>query len=105
MHGVIARTGPGTSGLSGFIVEADRSGVRPGVANDSTGLRGFNIGEVIFEDCRIPAINRLGEEGQGIQIAHKAITCYGKSNLAAVALGIHQSLFETTRNYAQERSI
>lgn len=105
VHGVIARTGPGSKGLSAFIVEADRPGVRPGAANDSTGLRGFNIGEVIFENCRIPVANRLGEEGTGLQIAHRAITCYGKPNLTAVALGVHQSLFETTRDYAGQRTI
>ena len=105
VHGVIARTGNGSDGLSAFLVEADRPGVRPGVANDSTGLRGFNIGEVIFEKCRIPAANRIALEGMGLQIAHRSITCYGKPNLTAVALGVHQSLFETTRDYAEERTI
>lgn len=91
--------------MSAFIVEADRPGVRPGKANDNTGLRGFNIGEVIFEDCRIPASNRLGEEGQGLEIAHRSITCYGKPNLTAVALGVHQSLFEQTKHYMNMRSL
>lgn len=105
VHGVIARTGPGAGGLSAFIVESDRPGVRPGNANENTGLRGLNVGEVLFENCRVPATNRLGEEGQGLQIAHRSITCYGKPNLTAVALGVHQAIFETVREYAKHRMI
>lgn len=105
VHGVVARTGEGSNGLSAFIVEADRPGVRPGKANDNAGLRGFNIGEVVFENCRIPVSNRLGDEGQGLEIAHSAITCYGKPNLTAVALGVHQALFEQTREYMNRRTL
>lgn len=105
VHGVLARTGEGKNGLSAFIVEADRPGVTLGKVHDSTGLKGFNIGEVFFENCRVPADNIMGEEGQGLQIAHRSITCYGKSNLAAVALGIHQAIFETTIDYVKNRTI
>ncbi len=105
VHGVIARTGEGSRGLSAFLVEGDRHGVRPGRANNNTGLRGFNIGEVIFENCRIPATNRLGEEGMGLEIAHRAITCYGKPNLTAVALGVHQAVLDETVDYAGRRNI
>ena len=105
VHGVIARTSEGSNGLSAFLVEKDRVGVRPGRANDNTGLRGFNLGEVIFENCRVPVINRIGVEGMGLEIAHKSITCYGKTNLAAVALGIHQAILDAALVYVRERSI
>ena len=105
VHGVLARTGDDSTGLSAFLVEADRPGVRPGLANDNTGLRGFNVGEVVFENCRIPLGNRIGAEGMGLEIAHRSITCYGKSNLTAVALGIHQALLDATLAYVRERSI
>lgn len=105
IHGVIARTGHGSTGLSAFLVEADRAGVRPGMANDNTGLRGFNIGEVIFEDCRIPASNLIGEVGMGLEIAHRSITNYGKPNLTAVALGVHQAIFDATLGYAGQRTM
>ena len=78
VHGVIARTSEGSNGLSAFLVEKDRVGVRPGRANDNTGLRGFNLGEVIFENCRVPVINRIGVEGMGLEII-QALNFYGRS--------------------------
>ncbi len=105
VHGVIARTGEGSSGLSAFLIEADRDGVRPGKANDNTGLRGFNISEVIFEECRISASNLIGEIGMGLEIVHQSITNYGKPNLTAVALGVHQAIFDATLKYASQRSM
>ena len=105
VHGVIARTGEGSGGLSAFLVEADRPGIRPGSSNDNTGLRGFNIGEVIFENCKVPAANLIGSAGSGIEIAHRSITCYGKPNLTAVALGIHQSILDDTLSYTRDRTI
>ncbi len=105
VHGVVARTGDGSKGLTAFLVEGDRLGVRPGEANDNTGLRGFNIGEVIFEDCRIPASNMIGIEGQGAAIAHRSITCYGKPNLTSVALGVHQAILDTAIDYRPHRKV
>lgn len=105
IHGVIARTGEGSRGLTAFLVEGDRPGVRAGEKNDNAGLRGFNIGEVIFEDCRIPASNMIGLEGQGAQVAHRSITCYGKPNLSAVALGVHQAILDASVEYSRHREI
>ncbi|CAB5670949.1 Acyl-CoA dehydrogenase, short-chain specific [Delftia tsuruhatensis] len=105
VHGVIAKTNNSSGKLSAFLVEADRPGFRTGQANDNTGLRGLNLGEVIFENCRIPAINRVGDEGDGLKIAHSSITHYGKPNLTAVALGIHSAIMEDTIAYAKNRKI
>lgn len=105
VHGVVARTseGTGAEALSAFFVDADTAGCRPGVTHDTTGLHGFNLGEVVFEDCVVPASSLVGREGQGVEIAHRSITEAGKPNLTAVALGIHQAVLETVVDYANTR--
>lgn len=100
LHGVIARTGPGTRGLSAFLVEADRPGVHLRPHQPSMGLYGFSFGEIVFDNCRIPAANRLGVEGDGLDVAYSSSILYGRPNLAAVALGIHQAILDTTIAYA-----
>jgi acyl-CoA dehydrogenase len=64
VHGVVARTAPGPRGLTAFLVERDRSGLRLGTRGTPAGLHGFSYGELILEDCRVPAANRIGAEGQ-----------------------------------------
>jgi alkylation response protein AidB-like acyl-CoA dehydrogenase len=103
LHGVVARTGPGKRGLTAFLVEADRPGVRLEPLEPTMGLAGFSFGTVTLDDCRVPAKNRLGEEGDGLEIAYSSSTLYGRPNLAAVALGIHQALVEDTVAYCAER--
>ncbi|MFB6892234.1 acyl-CoA dehydrogenase family protein [Kitasatospora sp. NPDC056327] len=103
VHGVVLRTGPGSKGLSAFLVESDRPGFRTGALGSQSGLHGFSFGELVFEDCRIPAANRLGEESQGLDVAYSSSTLYGRLNLAAVALGIHRAIVEDTVRFAEER--
>jgi len=103
LHGVVVRTGPGSRGLSAFLVEADRPGVRLEPHADTLGLHGFSFGTVVFEDCRVPAANRLGEEGLGLHVAYSSSTLYGRPNLAAVALGIHRAVVEATVAFCAER--
>lgn len=104
VHGVVFRTGKGSRGLSAFLVESDRPGFRMGDAGTQSGLHGFSFGELVFEDCRIPAANRLGEEGQGLDVAYSSSVLYGRPNLTAVALGIHRAIMEDTAHFcAQER--
>ncbi|MFH8380602.1 acyl-CoA dehydrogenase family protein [Kitasatospora sp. NPDC018058] len=103
VHGVVLRTGTGTKGLSAFLVESDRPGFRAGAIGTQGGLHGFSFGELVFEDCRIPAGNRLGREGQGLDVAYSSSTLYGRLNLGAVALGIHVAVVEDTVRYAEER--
>ncbi|WP_431893343.1 acyl-CoA dehydrogenase family protein [Micromonospora haikouensis] len=100
LHGVVARTRPGTRGLSAFLIEADRPGVRLTPHQPSMGLHGFSFGEIAFDNCRIPAANRLGAEGDGLDVAYSSSVLYGRPNLAAVALGIHQAVLDTTTAYA-----
>ncbi|MBM0236437.1 acyl-CoA dehydrogenase family protein [Micromonospora sp. ATA32] len=103
LHGVVVRTGPGSQGLSAFLVESDRSGFSLGTHRAAMGLHGFSFGELIFEDCRVPAANLLGVEGDGLPVAYSSSILYGRPNLTAVSLGIHQALLEETSAYVTEQ--
>jgi alkylation response protein AidB-like acyl-CoA dehydrogenase len=105
VHGVVARTGPGSGGLSALLVEHDRPGFRLGSLGTPAGLHGFSYGELIFEDCRVPVENRIGDEGQGLDVAYSSSTLYGRPNLTAVALGIHRAIFEDTVRFCREREL
>jgi alkylation response protein AidB-like acyl-CoA dehydrogenase len=102
LHGVVVRTGPGSKGLTAFLVEATRPGFSLAPQVPSMGLHGFSFGELVFDNCRVPAANRLGEEGQGLAVAYSSSVLYGRPNLTAVSLGIHQAVFEETSSYCQE---
>ncbi|MER6066972.1 acyl-CoA dehydrogenase family protein [Streptomyces sp. NPDC001792] len=103
LHGVVVRTGEGSKGLSAFLVEADRPGFSVAPHKPAMGLHGFSFGELIFNDCRVPAENRLGSEGQGLAVAYSSSVLYGRPNLTAVSLGIHQAVFEETTALCIER--
>jgi acyl-CoA dehydrogenase len=105
VHGVVVRTGPGSRGLSAFLVEYDRPGVRLEPLAPTMGLHGFSFGEIVMENCRIPVENRLGHEGEGLDVAYSSSTLYGRPNLTAVALGIHQAIVEDTVAYCQQRRL
>lgn len=104
LHGVVARTGEGTQGLSAFLVEAERPGLTLSAPAGTLGLHGFSFGELRFTDCRVPAGNRLGEEGDGRDIADSSSVLYGRPNLAAVALGIHQAILDQVTAFTSERT-
>lgn len=99
LHGVVVRTGPGSKGLSAFLVESHRPGLSLGPHRPAMGLHGFSFGEIIFNDCRVPAANLLGREGDGLAVAYSSSTLYGRANLAAVSLGIHQAILDETVKY------
>ncbi|MEY9860012.1 alkylation response protein AidB-like acyl-CoA dehydrogenase [Catenulispora sp. GAS73] len=105
VHGVVVRTGPGSKGLSAFLVEYDRPGVRLEPLDPTMGLHGFSFGEIVMENCRIPVENRLGQEGEGLDVAYSSSTLYGRPNLTAVALGIHQAIVEDTVDYCRQRRL
>jgi acyl-CoA dehydrogenase len=100
LHGVVVRTGPGSKGLSAFLVEKGRPGLSLGPHRPTMGLHGFSFGELIFDGCRVPATNRLGEEGDGLSVAYSSSILYGRPNLTAVSLGIHRALVEETSAFA-----
>jgi len=103
LHGVVVRTGAGSKGLSAFLVESDRPGVTLAPNQQAMGLHGFSFGELIFSDCRIPAANLLGAEGDGLAVAYSSSVLYGRPNLTAVSLGIHRALVEETTEFAAGR--
>jgi acyl-CoA dehydrogenase len=103
LHGVVVRTGPGSGGLSAFLVESDRPGLGLGEHRPAMGLHGFSFGELVFDDCRVPASNLLGVEGDGLAVAYSSSVLYGRANLTAVSLGIHKALLEETTAFSTSR--
>jgi alkylation response protein AidB-like acyl-CoA dehydrogenase len=103
LHGTVVRTGSGSGGLSAFLVESDSPGLSLAEHEPALGLNGFSFGELIFENCRVPVENLLGEEGDGLQVAYSSSVLYGRPNLAAVSLGINQAFVEETVDFAQRR--
>ncbi|MFD0856791.1 acyl-CoA dehydrogenase family protein [Actinomadura adrarensis] len=96
LHGVVVRTASGSKGLSAFLVESNRPGLSLGPHRVAMGLHGFGFGEIVFDDCRVPASNLLGAEGDGLAVAYSSSVLYGRPNLTAVSLGIHRALVEET---------
>src|SRR5437588_6238987 len=101
---LMARTGAGkgAGGISCFVVEKDTPGFSFGKTERKMGLHSSPTRELLFEDCKIPATSRLGEEGQGFKIALSSLDG-GRINIGAVAVGVAQAAFEVACNYARER--
>lgn len=101
---VIARTGEllDSHGMTAFIVERGTPGFRGGKKENKLGMRASETAEMIFEDCKIPVANRLGEEGEGF-IQSMKILDGGRISIAALSLGIAQGAFDASVKYAQER--
>ncbi|MDA8335776.1 MAG: acyl-CoA dehydrogenase family protein [Peptococcaceae bacterium] len=83
-------------GLSVLAVDAGLPGFRAGHLEHKTGLKGCVTGELVFDDVRVPVANLLGNEGDGLAIALKAISEHGRLGNAGVALGVMQAIFEET---------
>ncbi len=101
---VFALTAPGAGhrGTSAFIVEANTPGFSIGKKEAKLGIRSSPTTEIIFEDCRVPARNLLGEEGQGFKIAMQTLDG-GRNGIAAQAVGIAQGALDAAVAYAKER--
>ncbi|MDO6656296.1 acyl-CoA dehydrogenase [Anaerobacillus sp. 1_MG-2023] len=100
-----ARTNPeekGSKGVTAFIIEHDMPGFSVGKKEKKMGLNGSNTVEIIFEDCRVPVENRLGEEGQGFKIAMANLES-GRIGIAAQSLGIAEAALNYATAYAKER--
>ncbi len=92
----------GSGKISAFIVEADTPGFGIGRMEEKMGLHASNTGELLFDDCRIPAGNLLGEEGEGDKLFLKTLDG-GRIGIAAMALGLAQAAYEAASAYAKER--
>jgi alkylation response protein AidB-like acyl-CoA dehydrogenase len=95
---VFARTGADerAAGVSAFIVPADLEGLRVGQVFGKMGLNGSPTGELVLEDVRVPAANRLAGEGQGFTVAMRALDS-GRIGISGQALGIAQAAVDQTR--------
>jgi len=92
----------GHHGISAFVVEKGVPGFTVGKTEDKLGIRASDTAELIFEDCRVPVANRVGDEGQGFKIAMTAIDG-GRIGIAAQAVGIATGAYERSVAYARER--
>jgi len=89
-------------GISAFIVEKETPGLIVGKVEDKMGLRASDTADLIFEDCRVPAENLLGAEGDGFKIAMMVLDA-GRIGIAAQALGVAQAALDAAVKYAKER--
>ncbi len=92
----------GSSSITCIVAEKDTPGFSFGKTERKMGLHSSPTRELLFEDCKIPVVNRIGEEGQGFKIALASLDG-GRINIGAVAVGVAQAAFDTARSYAQER--
>jgi alkylation response protein AidB-like acyl-CoA dehydrogenase len=100
---VMARTGgPGSKGVSSFIVEKNTSGLKMGKQEKKMGMNISHTMEVIFENAKVPAKNLLGLEGDGMKVAFAALDS-GRITIAATALGLARSSIEEAVKHANLR--
>ena len=102
---VIARTGEkgDSHGMTAFVVERGTPGFTHGKKEDKLGMRASETAEMIFENCRIPQENVLGEVGDGF-IQSMKILDGGRISIGALALGISKGAYEASLKYAKERT-
>ena len=89
-------------GISAFIVPRKTPGLVVGRTEDKMGLRASDTTDLIFEDCRIPAENLLGQEGDGFKIVMKGLDS-GRIGIAAQSIGVAQAALDAAVKYAKER--
>ena len=92
----------GSGKISAFIVEADTPGFSIGRMEEKMGLHASNTGELIFDDCRVPAENMLGAEGEGDKLFLKTLDG-GRIGIASMALGLAQAAYEAASAYSKDR--
>lgn len=101
---VMARTGEkgDSKGISAFVVERGTPGFNAGKKENKLGMRASETTEMIFDNCRIPKENLLGNEGEGFKQAMKVLDG-GRISIAALSLGIAKGAFEAAVAYSKER--
>lgn len=102
---VMARTNPdvkGGAGVSAFLVPSDLPGISIGKPEKKMGQQGAHICDVNFDTVRVPAENRLGEDGQGFRIAMQVLD-RGRLHISSVCVGVAERLIEESVRYAAER--
>ncbi|MBW1778232.1 MAG: acyl-CoA dehydrogenase [Deltaproteobacteria bacterium] len=101
---VTAKTDPSGrhKGISAFIVKKGTPGFSSGPLEEKMGLCASDTTDLVFEDCRVPAENRLGEEGMGFTIAMTALDS-GRIGIAAQSVGVARAALDASVKYAKER--
>jgi alkylation response protein AidB-like acyl-CoA dehydrogenase len=89
-------------GISAFLIETNQPGFSRGKKEPKLGIRASATSEILFEDFRCPAEDRLGEEGEGFKIAMTVLDA-GRIGIAAQALGIAEASYQASVEYAKER--
>ncbi|MER6847691.1 acyl-CoA dehydrogenase family protein [Streptomyces flaveolus] len=106
-HLVIARTAEtgvrASQALTAFIVEADRPGLSVTDHRPGLGLHGFSASRLDLDHVRVLEDNVVGEIGQGLAVAQSSSILYGRPNLAAISLGIHEAVVATTTAHLKTR--
>jgi alkylation response protein AidB-like acyl-CoA dehydrogenase len=104
LYTVFAKTDPeaGHAGITAFLVEADYPGFEVARLEPKMGISGSTTGELVFDGCRVPAANRLGEEGEGFKIAMRILD-RSRPGVAAQGLGIAQGATDYALEYAKSR--
>jgi alkylation response protein AidB-like acyl-CoA dehydrogenase len=92
----------GPKGISTFLVERGTPGFTVAKKEKKLGIRSSDTVSLSFQDCRVPAANRVGEEGDGFKFAMKTLEG-GRIGIAAQALGIAQACLDASTRYAKER--
>ena len=101
---VIVRTGEkgDSRGMSAFVIEKGTPGFSSGKKENKLGMRASETAELIFDNCRVPDANRLGEVGEGFIQAMKILDG-GRISIGALALGIGKGAYEAALKYSKER--
>ena len=101
---VYARTDPaaGSRGITAFIVERGTPGFESAQKLDKLGMRGSSTSELVFDDCRIPAANRVGAENDGVRVLMSGLD-YERVVLAGGSLGLHAAALDVVLPYVRER--
>jgi alkylation response protein AidB-like acyl-CoA dehydrogenase len=104
VYTVFAKTDPdgGHSGISAFVVDADAPGFEVGRIEPKMGIKGSTTGEIFFNDCRVPADNLLGDEGEGFRIAMRILD-RSRPGIGAQGLGLAQGATDYALEYAKSR--
>jgi len=89
-------------GVSAFIVNMKTPGLKIGKLEDKLGIRATSTAQIFFEDCKVPANNLLGKEGEGFKIALHTLDG-GRIGIGAQAVGLAQAALEESVRYAKER--
>jgi butyryl-CoA dehydrogenase len=93
----------GKKGISAFIVPTDTAGYQVARIEDKLGQHASDTAQIRFERCRVPAANRLGDEGQGLKIALSGLEG-GRIGIASQAVGMARAAFEAALRYSRDRT-